>query len=88
MQCTMDAQFTVRLPADLASALERAQRASSLKRSDIVRLALRQYLNLGRTGKQRPAERARALLGALESGVPDLAVNHRKYLIESLARGR
>lgn len=88
MQCIMDTQVTVRLPADLASTLERAERASGLKRSDIVRLALRQYLSVGKAGKQRPAGRTRVLLGALETGVPDLAVNHRKYLIESLVRGR
>lgn len=87
MQCRMDSQLTVRLPQDLAEALAHAERTTSLKRSDIVRLALRQYLNAGR-GAQRPAQRVRRLLGSLETGVPDLASNHRRYLFESLTRGR
>jgi metal-responsive CopG/Arc/MetJ family transcriptional regulator len=83
----MDAQVTVRLPADLVRALERAERASSLKRSEILRRALRHYLGVSRSGKRRPADRVRDLLGSLETGVPDLAENHRKYVLESLGRG-
>jgi len=81
-------QVTVRLPADLRIALRAASRRLQRKRSDIVRLALREYL--GATGGRafRPADRVRSLIGSLDSGVPDLAERHRDYILESLRRGR
>lgn len=84
----MESQLTVRLPADLADALARASRKSGRKNSDIVRAALREYLNAPPSAGPRPAERVRALIGSLDSGVADLAEQHREYLIESLSRGR
>jgi hypothetical protein len=84
----MDSQLTIRLPADLSGALERASRQSGRKTSDIVRAALRDYLNAPSTSGPRPAERVRGLIGSLSSGLPDLAEQHRKYIIESLTRGK
>lgn len=83
----MESQFTVRLPADLTEALTRASRKSGRKSSDIVRAALREYLNAPSSDGPRPAERVRGLIGSLDSGVADLAEQHRQYLIESLSRG-
>lgn len=88
MHCIMESQLTVRLPADLTDALARASRKSGRKNSDIVRAALREYLNAPPAAGSRPAERVRALIGSLDSGVADLAEQHREYLIESLSRGR
>jgi hypothetical protein len=56
--------------------------------SDIVRLALRQFLGAGLANGGRPADRVKSLIGSLESGVPDLAERHRAYIIKSLCRGR
>ncbi|MBX3703599.1 MAG: ribbon-helix-helix protein, CopG family [Steroidobacteraceae bacterium] len=84
----MESQLTVRLPADLTDALARASRKSGRRSSDIVRAALRDYLNAPAAAGIRPAERVRALIGSLDSGVADLAEQHREYLIESLSRGR
>jgi metal-responsive CopG/Arc/MetJ family transcriptional regulator len=84
----MQSQLTIRLPADLSGALERASRRSGRKTSDIVRAALRDYLNAPSTSGPRPAERVRGLIGSLDSGLPDLAEQHRKYIIESLTRGK
>jgi len=58
------------------------------KSSEIVRLALREFLGTTHSSKSRHADRVQSLLGSLESGVPDLAEKHRAYLIESLRRGR
>lgn len=58
------------------------------KRSEIVRLALSQYLDLEETEKKTPEARIRHLIGSLESGIPDLAENHRSYLLESLKHGK
>ncbi len=83
----MPEQLTVRLPEDLSRALEAASRRMQRKSSDIVRLALRQFLGAPAAGT-RAADRVSGLIGSLESGVPDLAEKHRAYLLESLRRGR
>lgn len=84
----MDSQLTIRLPSDLSGALERASRQSGRKASEIVRAALRDYLSAPSAAGPRPAERVRGLIGSLDSGLPDLAEQHRKYIIESLTRGK
>ena len=83
----MRAQLTVRLPEDLSRALEAASRRMQRRSSEIVRLALREFLSAP-SSRQRSAERVRGLIGSLESGVPDMADKHRAYIIESLRRGR
>ena len=80
------AQLTVRLPDELSEALEAAAVRLRRKRGEIVRIALGQFLGLD-TGRP-PADRVRGLLGSLESGMPDLAEEHRRYVLESLTGGR
>jgi len=84
----MRAQLTVRLPEDLSEALQAASRRMQRRSSDIVRLALREFLGTPSGPRMRPADRVQGLIGSLESGVPDLAEKHRAYIIESLRRGR
>jgi metal-responsive CopG/Arc/MetJ family transcriptional regulator len=84
----MQDQLTVRLPEELSLALKAASRRMQRKSSEIVRLALREYLGPALASKARPADRVRGLIGSLESGVPDLAERHRHYVIESIRRGR
>jgi hypothetical protein len=57
-----------------------------LKRSELVRRALRQFLAEPSDLRARPDDRVRRLIGSLESGVPDLAVKHRSQIIDSLRR--
>jgi metal-responsive CopG/Arc/MetJ family transcriptional regulator len=83
----MDAQLTVRIEADLDRALDEAAERLDRRRSDVVRMALRQFL-FGNSRPDRPAERVRDLLGSVESGIPRLAERHREYIVESLKRGR
>lgn len=84
----MHDQLTVRLPAELSRALRAASRRMQRKNSEIVRLALREFLGTSEAPGGRPAERVRHLIGSLESGVPTLAEDHRAHIIESLRRGR
>jgi metal-responsive CopG/Arc/MetJ family transcriptional regulator len=86
MHYIMESQLTVRLPADLSDALARASRKSGRKVSEIVRAALGDYLNAQTKSGPRPAERVRGLIGSLNSGIADLAEQHRAYIIESLTR--
>ncbi len=83
----MHDQLTVRLPQDLSRALRAASRRMQRKSSEVVRMALREFL-AGPEPAGRPAERVRHLLGSLESSVPDLADRHREHLLASLRRGR
>jgi hypothetical protein len=82
----MDAQLTLRLPGALNEKLERSAKRLKRKRSDVVRLALEQFLESA--PEIRPVERVRDLLGSVESGVPDLGQNHREHLIRRLRRGK
>jgi len=84
----MAEQLTVRLPEELRRALRVASRRMQRKSSEIVRLALQEYLGAPAGRRSRPADRVRGLIGSLESRVPDLAERHRAYVLESLKRGR
>ena len=84
----MQEQLTVRLPEDLSRDLKAASQRMQRKSSEIVRLALREFLGTSPGSGSRPADRVKGLIGSLESGVPDLAERHRAYIIESLRRGR
>jgi hypothetical protein len=83
----MGTQLTVRLTDDLDKALKAASRRMQRRSSEIVRLALQEFLGTARTSG-RPVDRVRGLLGSLESGIPDLARKHRTYILESLRHGR
>jgi hypothetical protein len=81
-------QLTVRLPRALSKALrERAVRMQR-KPSEVVRLAVAEFLRIEEQTADRPAERVKDLIGSLRSGIPDLAVHHREYLVRKLRRAR
>lgn len=82
----MDSQLTLRLPLALSEKLDRSAKRLKRKRSDVVRLALEQFLDT--EPDTRPIERVRDLLGRVESGIPDLGQNHREHLIRRLRRGK
>ena len=84
----MEAQVTVRMPDDLKRALDEASRRMHRKNSEVVRLALRAFLQGTHDSTTRPVDRVRGLLGSLESGVPHLAERHREYVVRSLKNGR
>jgi hypothetical protein len=84
----MPTRLTVRLPDDLGRALMNASRRMQRKPSEIVRLALQEFLGTTAGRRGPPADRVRNLIGSLESGIPDLARKHRSDILESLKRGR
>jgi hypothetical protein len=67
----MPDRVTVRLPPELSRALKATSQRMQRKNSEIVRMALGQFLQDGSTGGSRPADRVQALLGSLKSGLPD-----------------
>lgn len=82
----MPTQLSVRLSDDQGQALRAAADRMRRKRSEVVRMALDQFLGLT-ARDEKPADRVRSLIGSLETGVPDLAERHREYLLESLKHG-
>jgi predicted transcriptional regulator len=91
----MGRQLTVRMSEELAEQLERMARRLRRSRSDVVRLALERFLTEWETPSDaeteagegvRPVERVRDLLGAIESGVPDLGKRHREHILQRLRR--
>ncbi len=82
----MEQQLTIRLPEELAEELGRTAKRMRRRRSEVVRLALEQYLAV--QTQERPIERVRDLLGRVETGVPDLGQRHREYLVERFRHAR
>ncbi len=84
----MESQLSVRLPQELRRALDKASRKMNRRSGEIVRMALRQFLGVTPKSGGRPAELVRSLIGSLESGIPDLAEQHRAYILASLKNDR
>ena len=77
----MEGQITVRLPLELMAELERVASRRGVRRSQLVREAIRAFLEgpVGQRG-ERPFDRVRDLEGAVYGGPPDLGAQHREYL--------
>jgi hypothetical protein len=58
------------------------------KPSEVVRLAVIEFLKIDDQPAEHPAERVKDLIGSLRSGIPDLAIRHREYIIKKLRRAR
>ena len=81
-------QITVRIPNDYGNRLDRVSKQMGVRRSDIIRLAMKQFLEgTGDTDRQSPYARVHHLLGLVQSDVKDLGPSHRKYLIQKVRRG-
>jgi Arc/MetJ-type ribon-helix-helix transcriptional regulator len=80
---TLEGQITVRLPLDWVAELERLARRRGVGRSQLVREAIRAFLERpADRGVERPFDRVRDLEGAVYGGPPDLGARHREYLKE------
>ena len=85
----MERQLTIRITDVLADRLEQAAREMRRKKSEVVRLALEEFLGEpDREKLPRPADLARDLIGSVESGIPDLGQNHRQHMLNRLRHAR
>ena len=83
----MGSQLTVRLPDDLGDILEDLSRRMRLRRSDVVRMAIRRLAEeMEEEASTRPFDRVKHLLGSVRSGVPDLGSAHREHLVKKLGK--
>lgn len=83
---SLDSQICVRLPARLAEELRENAELRGVDRSDVVREALRLYLE-GAPESDRPWDRIAHLAGAATGGPPDLGARHREHLKKILGAG-
>ena len=84
----MERQLTLRMPANLATQLDKIARRTRRRRSEVVRLAVEQFLDEADTKSElKPIDLVRDLIGSVENGVPDLGQSHREYLLKRLRRG-
>jgi len=81
-------QLTVRMPDDYARKIAILAEKMGLKKSDIARLALKQFVeeNL-RNDQSTPYQKVMHLLGSVESGTKDLGQRHRHYLMKKIRKG-
>jgi predicted DNA-binding protein len=84
----MEDQLTIRFPRELSKALKAKAARLNRKPSEVVRMAVEEFLQISDEVAESPAKRVRHLIGSLESGVPDLALRHREYVLKKLRRGR
>ena len=81
-------QITIRMPDKYGKILEQLSKKTGLRRTDIIRLAMRQFLEGNPEANDRyPYRVVNHLLGVAESGIPDLGQSHRSHLIEQMKKG-
>ena len=73
---------------DQAEALKARAARMQRKPSEVVRMAVAEFLELTDTSAKLPAQRVKHLIGSVESRIPDLAVRHREYILKKLRRAR
>lgn len=78
-------QLTIRLSSDLFARIREKSRRSGLKRADIVRIALKEFLE-GAEETSSVYERVKHLAGSIKTGIPDLGQRHRDYLIRKFRK--
>jgi len=75
-------QMTVRMPDEYTKKLDQLSKRMGLKRSDIIRLALKQFFEEDdRQTHSSPFQKVSHLLGVTQSGIRDLGKRHRDYFI-------
>lgn len=84
----MEDQVTVRFPHELSKALKKKAAQMQRKPSEVVRMAVAEFLQMSDVPVESPAKRVKHLIGSLETGIPDLAVRHRAYILKKLRSGR
>ena len=74
-------QLTVRMPDEYAEKLDVLSKTMGLRRSDVIRLAVKRFLDEESKGTEpSPFQKVKRILGVGQSGIKDLGQRHRHYL--------
>ena len=80
-------QITIRMTEEDLSRIEHIAKSTGLKKSDITRMAIRIFVDGYKPENGTPIyDKVKHLVGVVESGVPDLGLNHRKHLIDKIRK--
>lgn len=80
-------QLTIRMPQEYKEKIEMLADRMGLKKSDIARLALKDFIDENLVADDRvPYEKVKHLLGTAESGIKDLGQRHREYLMKKIRK--
>lgn len=80
-------QLTIRIPDEYSSRIDKLTKKMGLKKSDIARLALKEFLDENSTEEEKkPFDKIKHLLGTAESKIEDLGQRHRDYLIQRIKK--
>ena len=81
-------QLTVRMPDEYTEKLRHQSAKMGIKRSDIVRLALKRFLETDHEVHSRaPFQKVERLRGIAEIGITDRGKYHRRHLIQKMKQG-
>ena len=81
-------QLTVRMPDEYTKKLNELSNKMGLKKSDVVRLALKRFLDEdSKEIDPFPFQKVKSILGVGQSGIKDLGQRHRHYLTQRIRRG-
>ena len=81
----LNMQLTIRMPDEHLFKIEKLAKHMGLKKSDIARMAIKKYISDNEIREEvSPYEKAKHLLGIVESGVTNLGQNHRRHLIKKI----
>ena len=81
-------QLTIRIPDEQMSIIEHIAKKMGLKKSDVTRMAITKFIEEYNVSTAKPFNKIKHLLGAVESGVPDLGQRHREYLLKKIKGDR
>jgi len=80
-------QLTIRMPQEYKEKIEMLADRMGLKKSDVARLALKDFIDENLAADDRvPYDKVKHLLGTSESGVKDLGQRHREYLMKKMRK--
>jgi predicted DNA-binding protein len=78
-------QLTIRMPEEYFSKIEQIAKSIGLKKSDVTRMAIRKFIEEYSSEEEADLySKAKRLIGVVESGISDLGLNHREYLIKKI----
>ncbi len=77
-------QLTIRLPDEQMNRINQIAKQMGLKKSDITRIALKQFIDQHSETTEKPFVKVKHLLGIAESGVSDLGQRHREHLLKRI----
>jgi len=82
-------QLTVRIPDEYGEKLHGLSKQMGLKRSDVIRLALKRFFDEeSKEIDPSPFQKVKNILGVGQSGIKDLGQRHRHYLTQKIRRGQ